>query len=740
MLRKKIIEYYKSDAEFDIIETPFLNALKRAVESDDVSLLDTLFGNDAGEYYLNQAELHKLKEKLDRGNENKEPLDIEDVCRDLFSIFMTAGFYYAVSQGSLAVTRYFVERGVKEDLDIDVSSILGKMPLKKRLRGQPIRLAVKSGNLDLVKYLYENTEAMIESSIGQPLKSTPLMIAVSKGDVRMVKYLLENGANPNAKKFASLSKKTPLTIALRAGHSFIVRLLVEHGAIITSATVYDALAHNIDIETIKYLMSKSINRESPHQPYLRAAINSGNVSLLKFILSLPGTVTMEQAAECSTHFNADLIRAAAGSRSVEMMQYLADELHLPVRECMQQEYAADERILNGEDKPKNYAEGYRRSIVGLSDTVFGTVSYSIEMLRYFFEELKLVPSAEVIKEFCTYGGGICEAAYLLSHIEESPEKAAFYKMIALDIHKLPLLELFKIYNTPFVLDGNPLAKHSQVRYYSDFVGKLIAEKSAGMTFLEIMNLVKSNREALIGAVFYYCNPEMDKTPEKLMKLVEMLGDVNIKNAAGTPLITHAHLGGAKKNIVSELLNRNADIDVPDAKGMTMMNWFLAFNHDAIGFDSIKLYARSFTNSLRYALQRSMYYVHPEVREYLKASAGSTCGISVAEIINYVKSSDDAEKIYAVLFNYLNHDNAVELVRLLRDEKFITANKLESVESVLKIFEGVDASVISAEEKASRLRGGLSLAASSQAGTQQKLFAGSKMTNDDVQINNRPTFR
>src|SRR5437870_2711721 len=107
------------------------------------------------------------------------------------------------------------------------------------------------------------------------------MEATRDGQKEIVQYLLDKGGSPNAEKFASWNTKSPLTIAIRANNSPIIELLINAGAIVTNKEVKLAIEKNIDLSTIETLLLHSINREDPYDPYLLAAIKSGNIALLK---------------------------------------------------------------------------------------------------------------------------------------------------------------------------------------------------------------------------------------------------------------------------------------------------------------------------------------------------------------------------------------------------------------------------------------------------------------------------
>ncbi|EUD65901.1 hypothetical protein C922_03625 [Plasmodium inui San Antonio 1] len=91
---------------------------------------------------------------------------------------------------------------------------------------QPIHLATKEGNMDLVK-------KMIKSGIHIDTKTrtrkfTPLHLSASKGDLDAVKFLIEHNADINA---LSCDNETPLWCASMSNHLDVCRYLLTHGAL-----------------------------------------------------------------------------------------------------------------------------------------------------------------------------------------------------------------------------------------------------------------------------------------------------------------------------------------------------------------------------------------------------------------------------------------------------------------------------------------------------------------------------
>jgi len=96
--------------------------------------------------------------------------------------------------------------------------------------------------------------------------------------------------------------------------------------------------------------------------------------------------------------------------------------------------------------------------------------------------------------------GIQTVAYLFSFLESSPEKITELRSIAFHLHQLSLGSLFKIYNTTLVRNGNHYATHGGSNFLGD-ISELIQTREANLSCVELLNLVKEDKECARGALF-----------------------------------------------------------------------------------------------------------------------------------------------------------------------------------------------------------------------------------------------
>ncbi|GAB68468.1 hypothetical protein PCYB_133420 [Plasmodium cynomolgi strain B] len=121
---------------------------------------------------------------------------------------------------------------------------------------QPIHLATKEGNMELVKKMIKS--GIHINSKTKIRKFTPLHLSASKGDLNSVKFLIEHDANINA---LSCDNETPLWCASMSNHLHICKYFLTHGAlpnVTTQDKNYDSPLHAAsmigNLEIVKLLI------------------------------------------------------------------------------------------------------------------------------------------------------------------------------------------------------------------------------------------------------------------------------------------------------------------------------------------------------------------------------------------------------------------------------------------------------------------------------------------------------
>lgn len=676
MLNDLVNDFLRRKIEPDKLCEEVSKVIKQAVETNDVLLLDQFFGKNAYKNYLTPVQLQQLNKKA---KEKKD--DLEDVYKYFNTSYLQLAFYYACKKGSTTIVKYFIEKQhMPGDLAITLHESQKFLEPEVKLKGPPLKLAVQSGNLDLVKYIYENTEATVETSLDQPMESTALMEAVQDGRKEIVQYLLDNGGNPNAEEFASWNTKSPLTIAIHIKNAAIIELLLNAGAIVTNKEVLLAIEKNIDITTIEKLLLCSVNREDPYNPYLLAAIKSGNIALLKTLEDNPLLQRFDViAAFAEDPIEKRMLLTAATSGSVDMMKHLVTEKKLDLEKWLSEVYKYF-------DSSKDSDHESIRDIGTSCDTMlYRACNHAdrnvIPLLQYLLEEQKITPSPRTIQKICSYSiDDIRTVAYLHSFLTTEPAKLSLLHAIAFNLDALSLAELFKMYNTKFIYEGNSYEMHGHNGFLVD-IEKLIKSKTETLKSQELLKLVKQDKEIATGALFYYSTSPFDTHSETLSYLLRELlvyGDlfesIDIKNCNGETLTKFAAQHGCF-NIVKKLLQRNANLDEPDQNGETPLNRIIdhPYYRDK-HFKWIKDYISATEGS--YAISHSLKYEsnrrmggYDGIEALLNFTNGKIGRISLAELWDNCKQGwNNSQKVAALLKN-ISTDYVDEMVRLVRDEGF-----------------------------------------------------------------------
>ena len=201
-----------------------------------------------------------------------------------------------------------------------------------------LREAVKSGNLDSVKQLVEVRHADIEArGIYPGDQETALSNAARAGQNHIVQYLLAQGADPNGK----ISYGTTLGNAIGSGKIAVVKTLIDAGTIITPEDLDYAIESGI-LGIVDFLVQRGANVHEPYlDPFIRIAAHSGNVELLQYLEKMGLQVLDKNTFHSWEDPEREILKAAAGSHSVDMMRYLLEVHKLDIAKYVNKESSGD---------------------------------------------------------------------------------------------------------------------------------------------------------------------------------------------------------------------------------------------------------------------------------------------------------------------------------------------------------------------------------------------------------------
>ena len=714
MLRQRIRYYTERDLDLDNLQKEICAAINLSLETHDPSLLHKWFGSITFKDCLDADELEEHRQKFKR-NSKGEFLSIDSLAEaieeDYRSIYFVLGFYMACLRGSIPVASYYINLGkFPGDVTRGYSANLVRkhFGLQEKLEGPPLALAIRSGNLDLVKFIYENTNAMVETSLEPPREPTTLMVAIKLGHQDIVKYLLTHSANPNAHiPFGD----SPLLLAIQAKNINIIRSLVNAGAIVTTDEVHKAIRQNVSLEIIHFLLLNCINREDLYEPFLFSAIESGNVNLLLTLEKHPLVKSFDEIRQFNDKsIDETMVHSAAESGSVEMMKHLAEARKIAIEKIFANDLTELEKQAASESKDQTSIERIENITSRHLFAAATSRSNDVSLLAYLCETLALKPSEKIIKTLCSMSiNRLKSYAYLFRFLEKPPASEATLNAIAFQLENLSLDQLFQLYNCPLIVNGNHFESYD--RGYREQIAAMIKEKESKLDASVILQLVKSDKEAATGALFYYCTNEFDKNSERFIFLLtqltifsSMFKNVDIQNCRGDSLSKFAQWQRSF-NIVKLLLARGANPDLPDQKGETLLYGVMRYSSALKDgeLEVVQNYVNKVTNTLRFACKESLGG-YEELEWLLTHTKGEIQDASISEMIADCLPTHNAWRKLRVLFIHLSEANAKAMVALFKDDRFIEEHKIskDTITDTLSMFERVDIKELSADDKARRL--------------------------------------
>lgn len=179
--------------------------------------------------------------------------------------------------------------------------------------------ATTSGDSDYIKAIISEDPGRINKKDQEG--NSLLHLAVREGNVDIIKYLASEGANVNIRNIVD---ETPLHIAANLGNLDVVIQLISNGADINikdsigNTPLHDAV-ENDQIQIVKYLISQEaeINTQNNgHQSPLHEAVVFDKVEMSKFLISKGAKVNTKDDDRKSP------LHAAVINENLEIVKYL----------------------------------------------------------------------------------------------------------------------------------------------------------------------------------------------------------------------------------------------------------------------------------------------------------------------------------------------------------------------------------------------------------------------------------
>ncbi len=213
---------------------------------------------------------------------------------------------YVIKSGKLDLLKYLVEKGI----DFHTPNSYGVIPL---------HYAARWGRFEMVQYLVENGADVNahNEEIG-----TPLYYAVQSKNLEIVRYLVEKGVEVNA---YDEDMGTPLLEAARVDCLAIVQYLVENGAVVNVGkdicTPLHYAARWNHFEMVQYLVENGADvnaREDDGYTPLIYAAQVDNLEMVRYLVEKGAVVNVqEDEGDTPLHY-------AARGNYLNIVQYLVE--------------------------------------------------------------------------------------------------------------------------------------------------------------------------------------------------------------------------------------------------------------------------------------------------------------------------------------------------------------------------------------------------------------------------------
>ena len=293
-------------------------------------------------------------------------------------------FLFAVVRGHMPVIEYLIDQGC----DIHTINVYGE---------QPAHLAIRSGDLSVVKYFKEQLKCDFSITYKTNDGHMPIHYACQRGNVGIVQYLVEECVvDINCKTKDGI---TPFHEAVMSGHLSVIKYLIKHGcdplepSVCGNGVIHLAVLNN-QLSVLKYLKEHlncdpSVINSKGETP-IHSACQIGNIDIVRYL-----------AEECSVDANSEdkegntPIILAAQEGHLAVVEYLITQGLDPLQKNSFGVIPADAAVVAGHLsvvkylKERGYCNFYSANKQGLMAIHLACTKGKIDIVKYLVEECKV---------------------------------------------------------------------------------------------------------------------------------------------------------------------------------------------------------------------------------------------------------------------------------------------------------------------------------------------------------------
>lgn len=393
-------------------------------------------------------------------------------------------------------------------------------------------VAAYSQSLELMHYVLSFYKlSQIDKAATHGDLQVALTIAAEHSSYDLVKLLLSCGVNVNSVREIGHCR-TALYYAVLHAPLILIDFLLANGAHVSYFNQSHAVRRG-RLDVVELFVSKGFCFKDPHEtPFYLNAMESGSVAMAKYFIEIlkVNIYVSEPPSEAEKkRIDIAIVKKAALSGSTQMMQYIEEELHIPVTALIQEELqtTAHYHHLFGDFILLNAVHAYNPKLLTWLFETKGlkpTKQQLLELLDYAYENNRCLPQHQVFTTHA-YLYSLCQTDMrmqtLLSRAAESQQIS--------DLSIEELFLLFATYTKNFKQSEEHIKHGRLLRDNSMHISNEIARRNIKKE--DLLLFAGSKDASFIADILYYLIVSGQGYSQK--EIIELIQDplFNAKGAA-----------------------------------------------------------------------------------------------------------------------------------------------------------------------------------------------------------------